>query len=258
MKKFKIDFTITDKRDLNSRAYLLKLSADQPIPECRPGQFAELEISKATDILLRRPISVNFVDKDNNELWLLIQKAGRGTNALANYIIGDIVNIMLPLGNGFPIPTSATQKVLLAGGGVGVAPLLHLGSELKKLHISPVFLLGARTESDLLELEEFQKVGETFVTTEDGSVGEKGFVTQHSILAQRTFDSIYVCGPTPMMKAVAKFAKANCVTCFVSLENKMACGLGACLCCVEDTQEGHKCVCTDGPVFNINDLKWQI
>ena len=105
--------------------------------------------------------------------------------------------------------------------------------------------------------EEFEKHAKVYYTTEDGSYGEKGYPTQHSILQER-FDHIFCCGPSPMMKAVAKYAYSNNIDCEVSLENMMACGIGACLCCVNDTQEGHKCVCTDGPVFNINDLKWQI
>ena len=129
---------------------------------------------------------------------------------------------------------------------------------LKSLGVKPVFLLGARTAKDLLMLDEFRQYGEVFVTTEDGSEGERGFVTQHSVLYQRRFSMIQTCGPTPMMKAVARFAYSQGVECEVSLENLMACGLGACLCCVEKTTEGNLCVCQDGPVFNIKRLLWQL
>jgi dihydroorotate dehydrogenase electron transfer subunit len=148
--------------------------------------------------------------------------------------------------------------VLLVGGGVGVAPLLYQGAVLKEAGLEPVFLLGARTAKDLLMLDEFRKYGEVFVTTEDGSEGERGFVTQHTVLQKRTFVLIQTCGPTPMMKAVAHFAWQQGVECEASLENMMACGLGACLCCVEKTTEGNLCVCKDGPVFNIKKLLWQI
>ena len=121
----------------------------------------------------------------------------------------------------------------------------------------PTFLLGARSKKDLLMLDEYAKLGRVFITTEDGTEGEKGFVTNHSVLNEH-FDSIYTCGPTPMMKAVAHYAKEHDITCEVSLENMMACGLGACLCCVEKTTEGNLCVCKEGPVFNINRLLWQI
>ena len=136
--------------------------------------------------------------------------------------------------------------------------MLMLGEALVKLGCRPVFLLGARTSNDLLQLDLFERLGEVFTTTEDGSHGEKGYVTQHSLLAQRHFDRIYTCGPKPMMMAVARYAKAAGTECEVSLENTMACGVGACLCCVENTQEGHVCVCKEGPVFNSKKLLWQI
>ena len=104
----------------------------------------------------------------------------------------------------------------------------------------------------------FKEYGDVYITTEDGSEGEKGFVTQHSILSSERFDRISTCGPKPMMVAVARYAKSNNITCEVSLENMIACGVGACLCCVENTNEGHVCVCKEGPVFNVNKLLWQI
>ena len=123
--------------------------------------------------------------------------------------------------------------MLLAGGGVGVAPLLYLGKLLNEQGVDITFLLGARSAKDLLMLSEFEKYGRVLVTTEDGSMGEKGFVTNHSVLQKESFDMIQVCGPTPMMKAVARYAREKDIECEVSLENLMACGLGACLCCVE-------------------------
>ena len=109
-----------------------------------------------------------------------------------------------------------------------------------------------------MQLDDFAKFGDVCITTEDGSLGEKGFVTNHSILNTKLFDTIYTCGPKPMMVAVAKYAAGKDISCEVSLENTMACGFGACLCCVENTVEGHVCVCTEGPVFNTRKLKWQI
>ena len=109
-----------------------------------------------------------------------------------------------------------------------------------------------------MEIECFKQFGEVFVTTEDGSLGEKGFVTNHSVLAKAHYSRISVCGPKPMMVAVARFASSFGISCEVSLENMMACGLGACLCCVEKTVRGNVCVCTEGPVFNINQLTWEL
>ena len=139
-----------------------------------------------------------------------------------------------------------------------MAPLLYFGKKLCDAGIPPVFLLGARSGKDLLLLDEFKKYGRVCVTTEDGSMGEKGFVTNHSVLNEVAFGRIATCGPKPMMAAVARYAKAKGIECEVSLENKMACGLGACLCCVEKTTEGNVCVCKEGPVVNIKKLLWQI
>ena len=138
---------------------------------------------------------------------------------------------------------------------MGVAPLLYLGAALKAQGVEPTFLLGGRSEKDVLELDLFKQYGRVCVTTEDGTLGEQGFVTNHSVLGEQ-FDRIYTCGPTPMMKAVARYATEHGIECEASLENLMACGLGACLCCVEKTKEGNVCVCKEGPVFNIKRLLW--
>ena len=139
-----------------------------------------------------------------------------------------------------------------------VAPLMFLGSSLCRMGCKPTFLLGARSGSDLVQLEHFESFGRVLLTTEDDSAGEKGFVTNHSVLASEKFDRICTCGPKPMMVAVARYASEHDICCEVSLENKMACGLGACLCCVEPTHEGNLCVCKQGPVFNINQLLWHV
>lgn len=257
MKKYMSDLIVTANQQLNNQYFLLKLTSKEILPQMLPGQFAEVLVENSSSTFLRRPISIHFIDILTNEMWLLIQKIGDGTHRMAEFEIGQAVSIIYPLGNHFSIPSNP-QKVLLVGGGVGVAPLLMMGEALQKKFIEPIFLLGARSKNDLLELDVFAKYGKVYTTTEDGSHGEKGFVTHHSVLRNEKFDIIYTCGPTPMMKAIASYAHKNNIACEVSLENIMACGIGACLCCVEDTKEGHKCVCTDGPVFNINDLKWQI
>ncbi|MDE6403843.1 MAG: dihydroorotate dehydrogenase electron transfer subunit, partial [Muribaculaceae bacterium] len=165
------------------------------------------------------------------------------------------VNMMWPLGNSFTIPQHTNETVLLVGGGVGVAPLLYFGKILKSKGFTVSFLLAARTASDILQLEEFKKYGTIYLSTDDGSVGEKGLITQNSVL-DRSFDHIYCCGPMPMMKAVGRLCSERGIDCEVSLENVMACGIGACLCCVEKTVKGNRCVCTEGPVFNIDELTW--
>lgn len=258
MKKYILDLVVSEVIVPHEKYVLLKMTSNQQLPEMHPGQFAELKVPGAEHTFLRRPISINYVDYQLNEVWFLVAKVGEGTRTLAKLSIGDTVNVVLPLGNGFTIPVNKKTRVLLVGGGVGTAPLLYFGKCLSEQGIEPSFLLGARSAADLLQLNLFAQYGPVYTTTEDGSYGEKGFVTQHSLLQNERFDQISVCGPKPMMISVAKYAKEKNIMCEVSLENKMACGVGACLCCVEGTQQGHKCVCTDGPVFNINELLWQI
>ncbi len=256
--KYLKDLRVSSVEHPHERYVLLKLTDEAPLPEVSPGQFVEVRVDGSRSTFLRRPISINFLDTALNELWLLIQTVGDGTRALARLSAGDRLNVLLPLGNGFQTVEQADENVLLAGGGVGVAPLLEYGKWLATHGSRPTFLLGARSAQDLLELDFFRRYGEVFLTTEDGSAGERGFVTRHSVLQQRNFDRIAVCGPKPMMMAMAKFAKKANVTCEVSLENMMACGLGACLCCVEKTVRGNVCVCREGPVFNVKDLTWDI
>lgn len=259
MKKCILDLELAAVERLHERYVLLKATdSTKPLPEMLPGQFAQLQIEGSTHTFLRRPISIHFVDRQQNQVWFLVQTVGEGTRQLARMQAGDRLNVILPLGNGFTMPADASARVLLVGGGVGVAPLLYMGAEMKRKGVEPTFLLGARSAGDLLQLDKFRALGRVFVTTEDGSMGEKGFVTQHSLLQQEKFTQISVCGPKPMMVAVARYAKSAGIPCEVSLENMMACGLGACLCCVEDTEMGNVCVCKEGPVFDIKKLKWQI
>ena len=255
MKKVLVDLTIKEVQHVNANCVLLVMYSETPLPATFPGQFAELRVDNTPSVVLRRPISVHSFDAEKNEIGFLVQVVGDGTRWLASLKVGDKVNTLMPLGNGFTMPAEAGGRYLLVGGGVGSAPLYYLAEQLKKNGNDFVILIGARSEKDLYRRDAYEALGRVEYTTEDGSLGEKGYVTNHSILAEK-FDRIYTCGPKPMMLAVAKYARENGIACEVSLENKMACGLGACLCCVEDTKEGHKCVCTDGSVFSIDELKW--
>lgn len=258
MKKYILDLKVRETVAVGKQFVLLRLTDSEPLPEMLPGQFVEVRVDNTPSVLLRRPISIHYYNKENNELGLLVQLIGDGTRWMATLKAGDTLNVVLPLGNGFTLPTSTDESPLLVGGGVGVAPLLYLGMKLKEMSVTPTFLLGSRTENELMQIDEFKKYGPVYITTENGAVGEKGYVTQHSVLANNKFSQVYTCGPKPMMMAVARWAKSANVPCEVSLENKMACGVGACLCCVEDTKEGNVCVCKEGPVFSIDKLSWQI
>lgn len=256
MKKYVLDLTVSAVERINEKYVLIRLADDKPLPDMLPGQFVEVRVDNSPTTFLRRPISISFVDRSRNELWLLVAAIGDGTRAMASLAVGSRLNCLLPLGNGFTMPSSASERVLLVGGGVGVAPLLYMGAEMRRCGCEPTFLLGARRSADLLLLDHFRRYGRVFVTTEDGSAGERGFVTNHSVLQSEHFDRIQTCGPKPMMVAVARYAAAAGIDCEASLENMMACGIGACLCCVEKTTEGNLCVCKEGPVFNINKLLW--
>jgi dihydroorotate dehydrogenase electron transfer subunit len=258
MTKYILDLKVVANEQPAKGYSLLKLTdCNAALPEMLPGQFVQIRACAPGGLpLLRRPISINFVDRTRNELWLLVHNVGPGTNYICSLAEGDTANIVLPLGNGFNTGRSAARHLLI-GGGVGTAPLLYLGKTLRENGAEPTFLLGGRSAKDILQLDEFAKYGRVFMTTEDASAGEPGYVTQHSLLQREKFGFISTCGPKPMMKAVAQYARQSGTPCEASLENLMACGLGACLCCVEQTAGGHNvCVCKEGPVFNINQLTW--
>ncbi len=249
------DFTIRSNDKLNDQNHLIKVAPvdNEPLPEMYPGQFVQILVDNSPHVFLRRPISINFVDDEKQEIWLLIQRVGEGTEKIGNVSAGGTLNLIFPLGNSFTLP-GEKGNFLLIGGGVGSAPLLYLGKKLKDNGLEPEFLLGGRSAKDILQQSDFVQFGTVYCTTEDGSLGEKGFVTHHSILQKKKYDFIFTCGPRPMMAAVARYAQENGIGCEVSLENLMACGFGACLCCIEKTVRGNVCTCTEGPVFNINDL----
>ena len=221
-----------------------------------PGHSAELLVEDTRNAFLRRPISIYDVSEKDNTLELLIQIVGEGTRLMSELVEGDTLDSVYPLGIGFNMDPK-DKNVLLIGGGVGVAPLLYLAKELNKIGVRPKILLGGRAAGNIIEVSNFEQYGDVYVSTEDGSIGEKGFVTQHSVMNEPV-DKIFTCGPDPMMRAIADIAFERNINCEVSLENMMACGIGACLCCVTETVEGNKCVCTEGPVFNTKELKWNI
>lgn len=257
MSKIVEDHQIVDIQNPIEENYIITFKSPVDIPPISPGNFAEIHIDNKPGVFLRRPFSILDVDYQKREISFYIKVIGKGTQQLGEYKIGDTVNLIYPLGNSFNIPDAA-KKVLIVGGGSGIAPFILLGKVLKKRNIETTFLLGGRSKKDILLTEKFAKYGEVFATTEDGSFGEKGLVTQHSVFTSSEFyfDKIFTCGPDPMMKAVGKIAQEKEVACEVSLENMMACGFGICLCCVTATNEGNKRVCKEGPVFNVNYLKW--
>lgn len=256
-KKQDCRFVITEHSELGKDIYLLKLRTEDlhlPLASMRAGQFVQVSVPGGIT-LLRRPISICNYIAESGELWLLIARVGRGTRAILDLKVGDRLDIILPLGNGFDVEQS--QRPLLVGGGVGIAPMFYLAQAFADRGIRPSVLLGGRTDKHIVLRNLFAPIADVYITTDDGSLGLQGRVTDHDILMSGDSDAIYCCGPHPMMRAVAQIAEQRGIHCEVSLENTMACGIGACLCCVQDTlEEGNICVCTEGPVFNSKSIKW--
>ena len=248
------NFTIVERQQRGSQYFILVLQHAGNMVPIAPGQFVEVQVPGVREVMLRRPISIHDVDEERGTLTLLIQIVGNGTRRLSELQVGDTLNLVYPLGHGFTTDIPAQSKVLMVGGGAGIAPLLHLSKVLKAKGIECTILLGGRTAELIPVRDEFSPYGNVLIATDDGSLGHKGLVISHPAFSN-PYDIIYTCGPTPMMKAVARSAAERGIRCEVSLENMMACGVGACLCCVTDTDEGHKCVCKEGPVFDISTLK---
>ena len=236
--------------------------------EALPGQFL-MVYTNDDSRLLGRPISICGADAGREELRLVYRQMGAGTRSLARLSAGDSIEVLGPLGNGFPTGEYAGSRVLLIGGGIGIPPLVGAGLKLKQ----PAFAVGYRSESYLLE--DLRRIGEVLVATEDGSLGAKGNVIDALRAAEagpkadgegwltrgQTPEAIFACGPMPMLRAVAAYAAEREIRCFVSLEERMACGVGACLGCVTKTKEtdGHSHVknarvCKEGPVFDSREV----
>lgn len=251
------NLTITEIKRLNPEYFVVYAQSKGDLSDVKPGQFVNIDVPDSKTTFLRRPISVHDVRTDDNSIGFFVKIVGCGTQHLSNLAVGAPLNVLYPLGNGFDY--SSSKKPLLVGGGCGVAPLYYLAKKMAENGVRPTLLFGARNAEGIHLVKEFRNVGDVEIITENGSLGEQGLVTAHTVFSRLgQFDKIFVCGPEPMMKAVARKASEAGIECEVSLENTMACGIGACLCCVTDTKEGHKCVCTEGPVFNSNQLKWQI
>ena len=220
-----------------------------------PGQFVSVFL-KDKSRLLPRPISICGLSEDKNSLRLVyrITRKGSGTEALSNMKPGEEIDMLGPAGNGFPLESRDT---MLIGGGIGIPPMLELS---KSMQVKPTVLLGYRDKETFLA-DEFEKYATVHIATEDGSVGTKGNVIDIIKEKKLSADCIMACGPTPMLKAVKDFASENNIECFLSLEERMACGIGACLACVCKSKERdaytnshNKRVCKEGPVFEAGEI----
>lgn len=243
--------------------FLMKIHAPELARLAKPGQFVHIRVSDVMDPLLRRPISLHEIDGDGGTITLLYQVVGRGTELLSQVPAGAEVDVMGPLGNGFWIPEEV-KKAVVVGGGIGIAPMLPLVEELKNKGIEQTVLLGGRNAEYIAGLENFKALGVTVETaTDDGSLGRKGFVTDlvEDIIAMDRPDYFFACGPNPMLKQLIKVTEKHGVPGQVSLEERMGCGVGACLACVckvkvktDEAGWDYKKVCVDGPVFEASEV----
>ncbi len=220
----------------------------------KPGQFISMYTNDGSK-LLPRPISICEIDKENGRLRVVYRVTGEntGTKQFSQLTAGDIIPVIGPLGNGFPVEKAVGKKAFLMGGGIGVPPILELAKQMDCA--AKQIVVGYRNDQTFLK-EQFEANGDLYISTEDGSVGTKGNVMNAIAENGLTADIIYACGPTPMLRAIKNYAEANGIECYISLEERMACGIGACLACTCKSKEKdhhtnvhNKRICKDGPVF---------
>ncbi len=253
MSKVKMDAVIISQERIAEGIYSMWFEAEPIARETVAGQFVAVYSDNGAN-LLPRPISICETNKENGRLRIVYRVVGKGTDEFSKKTAGDRLTVMGPLGNGF---TLKDKKALLIGGGIGIPPMLELA---KSLDCEKTVVAGYRNE--LFLKEDFERVAPLYVATEDGSEGTKGTVIDAIKANFLEADIIYACGPTPMLRAIKEYAVANDMEAWISMEEKMACGIGACLACVckskekdEHTNVNNKRICKDGPVFNAREVE---
>ncbi|RAS79824.1 dihydroorotate dehydrogenase electron transfer subunit [Priestia endophytica] len=245
------DMTIVSQRNIAKNIFELTLKGDLVRNMNEPGQFVHVRVNNSYLPLLRRPISISSINKEKNECTLIYRAEGMGTELLSKKMVGETLDVLGPLGNGFKIKDMALKKTaLLVGGGIGVPPLYQLSKELKAKGINVIHVLGFQDRETVFYESEFAELGTTYIATADGSYGEKGFVTGVIRKYNLDFDHLFSCGPTMMLKALQEEHGHKDV--YLSLEERMGCGIGACFACVcrvSENSTDYKKVCSDGPVF---------
>jgi len=278
----KIFPSVVENTLIADNIFKLVLEDSFPHDEFKPGKFLHVKCSKGLDPLLRRPMSICDISDDERYLTVLYRKEGRGTTLLSEYQAGEKIDILAPLGNNFELPSELqadkntagnvqeqclSKKILLIGGGIGVPPLYYLGRKLKAAGHSIISILGFNAAKDVFYENEFKSLGEVFITTVDGSYGTKGFVTDALAEIENaeiedcepSYDVMYSCGPKPMLKALQSKISPDKLA-YMSLEERMGCGVGACLACVCNYNEGferdknYSRVCTEGPVYKLHEI----
>lgn len=244
--------SVVSQKEIGRDIFSIWLQTEHMAENAQPGQFLSLYTRDGSK-LLPRPISICEIDKELGRIRLVYRVTGKhtGTEAFSRLQAGDRIEALGPLGNGFPLEEAEGKKVFLIGGGIGIPPMLETA---KQLNAQKTAVLGYRDE--LFLNEEFEKYADVYVATEDGSAGTKGNVLNAIREQALEADVIFACGPTPMLRALKTYAEEKQITCWISMEERMACGVGACLACVCKSKEidahsrvHNKRVCKDGPVF---------
>lgn len=257
MAQVKLTASVASQEKLAEGIYSMWIDAEPVAVQAKAGQFVSV-YSKDGAKLLPRPISLCEVDKEKGRIRLVYRVAGTGTEEFSHYQAGDPIDILGPLGNGFPLENMTGKKAFLMGGGIGIPPMLELA---KELDCEKQAVLGYR-DSGMFLKDEFEPYASVYAATEDGSAGTKGNVMDAVRENGLEADVIFACGPTPMLRAIKAYAQEHNIECYLSLEEKMACGIGACLACVckskdvdEHSHVHNKRICKDGPVFRAEEVE---
>ena len=247
---------IIEQINLNNNYYRIKIKAPQIAKEAKPGQFVMLSKWKINELFLKRPFSFYNIEPNLGTFDILYKNVGKGTQILTESKIGDLIELIGPLGNGFRIPEN-THNIAIVARGIGVAPLLPLMLKSRQKEIEVYSFISAQTEKLLLYSDKIESISrKTFYATDDGSKGAKGKVTDflENILKEIVIDVVYTCGSKRLTKHIRNLQKKYNFLAFVSLEERMACGIGACKGCVHKTKDGYKRVCKEGPVFPVEEV----
>ncbi|MGI6095551.1 MAG: dihydroorotate dehydrogenase electron transfer subunit [Lachnospiraceae bacterium] len=247
---------VVSQEKIASDVYSMWLQTEEIAKLAKPGQFISLYCRDGSR-LLPRPISLCEIDREKGQVRIVYRTVGKGTKEFSGYVPGTEIEILGPLGNGFPIEKVQGKRVLLMGGGIGIPPMVETAKALKG---SAMVTAGYRDE--LFLQEELSRVSELYIATEDGSAGTKGNVLHAVEAHQLRPDAIFACGPIPMLRAIKNYALEHEIPCWISMEEKMACGIGACLGCVCKSKEvdahthvHNKRTCVDGPVFDCTEVE---
>lgn len=251
MAKVKMTSTILQQECIGTDIYSLWLDAPQIASQAKPGQFISV-YSNDSGRVLPRPISICEIDREKGALRIVYRIAGKGTKEFSCMKAGETLDILGPLGNGFPMDVIKGKRVFMMGGGIGVPPMVQTAKEAE----AEVTVIAGYRNSEIFLKEELEQNGTLVIATEDGSVGTKGNVMDAIRENHLEADVIFACGPTPMLRAIKTYAEENGILCYISMEEKMACGVGACLACVCKSKDvdhhshvHNKRICKDGPVF---------